>query len=123
MRAEVLGVQNAKAFRRFQIFAHGISDSRTGVDAGEGRPDQCEKHGRRLARHEDASPSRTEYGIADYNHHVPDGGGRSRRVLHRVATVQKVVGGKVFEQVTESTLQDQGVCSLNGEFGCEIFTA
>src|ERR1035437_8864044 len=54
-----------------------------------------------LDQHEDSSSSWTEQRVPNQNHQIPNGGGGSRRIRHRVSIIQNVVGREIFEQIAE----------------------
>ena len=87
MRTQILGVQHSEVFRHLVILTHGICDARPGVHARERRSDDRQEYCERLGEHEDPAISGTQDRVSDHHHHVADGRGGARRVLHGVAVV------------------------------------
>jgi len=100
-RCKRLGLQNAEMLGRFVVSAHGVSNAGTGFHATERGADQGRKDRKGFSQHEVLAIAVPQQPIADDDHHVANRRWGARRVLHRVARVEKVVGRKVLDQITD----------------------
>ena len=93
--------------RHLSILAHRVGDASSRTHAGKRGTDQSQKDRKRLAQHEDAPAAGPEQSITDHDHHVTERRRRALRIHHRIPAIKEVVGGEVFEEVAEGSLNQQ----------------
>ena len=77
-RRERLGVQDAEVLGSLVVLAHGVGDACAGVHAAQRGADQREEDGEGLGQHEVLAVALAQQAVADDDHHVADGRGRTR---------------------------------------------
>jgi len=104
---EVGGVETAEVAADFLVLAHGVGDTGSGVDAGEGGADERQEDGEGLAEHEGAAMALAEERVANNHHHVSDGRSGGACGGHGVAAIEEVVCGEVLKAVKDRSLQQK----------------